>query len=206
MCNAALRLAPSIANFRQLSRTKALLTLQNVSKMVLNQLLGISPHTTFYSISPVRTAGIFATGAFIAHPQFYTTDRNASQWLGAPNAALISGSEGPYLSDEVIILTINSASYNSTMATMVYEVSLVMDDTGLSMASAGPGDTAMGRGMSRSAEWLMGKRPSQAAADRVEAATAAQQQSYGSEQVDPVLRRVDVALHIGPWEVEDMPQ
>lgn len=25
-------------------------------------------------------------------------------------------------------------------------------------------------------------------------------------QVDAVLRRVDVALHIGPWEVEDMPQ
>ncbi len=25
-------------------------------------------------------------------------------------------------------------------------------------------------------------------------------------QVDAVLRRVDVALHIGPWEVEDMPR
>lgn len=48
----------------------------------------------------------------------------------------------------------------------------------------GPGDTVMGRGMARSAEWLMGKRPSQAAADRVQAATAAQEQSYGPEQVE----------------------
>ena len=37
---------------------------------------------------------------------------------------------------QVIILKINSASYNRTMDTMVYEVSLVMDNTGLSMASA----------------------------------------------------------------------
>lgn len=37
---------------------------------------------------------------------------------------------------QVIILTLNSVSYNSTMDTLTYEVSLVMDNIGLPMASA----------------------------------------------------------------------
>lgn len=64
-------------------------------------LQGISPHTTFYSTSPVRTAGIFSTTAFVSQPRIYSARQNAAQWLGAPNAALLSGSQGPYLADSV---------------------------------------------------------------------------------------------------------
>ncbi|KAK9908180.1 hypothetical protein WJX75_003799 [Coccomyxa subellipsoidea] len=169
-------------------------------------LKGISPHTTFYSTSPVRTAGIFSTTAFVSQPRFYSVRQNAAQWLGAPNAALLSGSQGPYLADSIIILTLNSVSYNSTMDTATYEVDLVMDDIGLPMDSAGEGNTAMGREIAKSAEWLASKQPSESAADRVQAATDAQSQSEGEQAVDPVLHWVDVALHIGPWEVSDMPQ
>lgn len=41
MCNAAVRLVPSGAYARQLSRTDALVSFSNVSKMVLEQLLVI---------------------------------------------------------------------------------------------------------------------------------------------------------------------
>lgn len=69
-------------------------------------------------------------------------------------------------------------------------------------ASQGVGDTTFGRQVAGTAEWLASKQSS--AAGRIQAGVN-QQEGSAAENPDPTLTMIDVTLHIGPWELDDLP-